>query len=209
MFSIKRRNKTPQPDGIVTSDMARNDKDKLSDGLVPLAPKKNLMDFFRTLPGKIVAAVAVIVIVGIGLWVYAQMAKTDPAAPTTVCKQDILTEASKAINSADPNALNTVAEKIKQLPDYNRDMNCDYVLVQHSLMNGDTSAARDNLKALKDFFTGSYSPYLKVTELTPAQLDQLITNTEETQSQDMQELEQQQEDSSALDSAVDNYKPGQ
>ena len=76
-----------------------------------------------------------------------------------VCKEDIIKKASPAIRDGDISVLREVAENIMTLPNYQGDVNCDYILARYYLITGRADQATDIVDTLEATMTagGTYS----------------------------------------------------
>lgn len=92
-----------------------------------------------------------------------------------VCKADTIQKASESISNYDIPGVRAVAETILTQPNYQGDVNCDYIVARYYLMTGQVQQARDAIDTLEATMTagGTYStvfdpPALRAGDLRPS-----------------------------------------
>ncbi len=101
-----------------------------------------------------------------------------------VCDENLLERSAKAIRyPIDSEALAAIVTDIKKLEDYNRDVNCLYVVLQYNLVTSSPVQARESLNGIKGLYisTVGYSSSFGADTQSPAVLEQMVIALESRQ----------------------------
>lgn len=133
----------------------------------------------KKLWNKWLPIVLLVVLIGVGVTVYVLTNKHGSKKPVTstainpnqVCSDSLLKEASAAINKGDLAILKQDQTKILGTKDYNKDINCLYVVEWIALQTGKTDDASKYLAALNAvYLKQTYSKALSVDKINPTQM---------------------------------------
>jgi hypothetical protein len=127
----------------------------------------------------------------------------------TVCKNDLVRDAAKAINSNNITDTTAAADKVTKLKNHQKDANCQYILVRQAIMVGDYSEAQKQLTQLNKVYNFQYNPGFGDSPLSPDELQQVITDSASNKKDTEAQHEQNQEDQGELDSGADKLVGGQ
>lgn len=132
------------------------------------------------------------------------------AVSSTVCKDSLIKDASNKIQANDRIAMARVSKNIVSLKNYQKDPNCEFILVRSAILREDMPEAKKQLPALRAVYQNeySYSKAFTTRTYTPDELQTLIDGISESQTAASDSLKSNQADISAQDSEADKLAPG-
>lgn len=118
-----------------------------------------------------VGIIVVLCMIGAGIYIAKELffdngtgsngAKSNQAkiTPVTVCSDDVITRASKAIANNNLSALSTMSTEVMSIGQYKSDANCEYIMARYYLASGQADKASDTINQLQRVLSagGAYS----------------------------------------------------
>lgn len=189
---------------VAAETEAANTEPVVVSGAIGTTRPKSVGRMIRRRPQDVVALAAVVLVLVVSsTWVY------NNNRQQTVCSDQLLGGASKAIDAPDWNSVAKYQTEILAKKHYDKDPNCLYLSFRIALMRKDPAAANKylqdlrNLPGLKPGAEPKYSKALTTQIFTLSRAQQLVTDLQQSQKSDQQQSNADQAKQIQMDQQAD------
>lgn len=159
---------------------------------------------------RAVLLIVLMCIVGAGLVAYSltrpakRPVTTNSVKTNQVCSDQLITDASTAINKNDEAALSAYKKQILGLKGYDKDINCVFILERYALMQTNLQDIKKYAAILKPLYgPQNYSNKFTTQVYTPQQIDGVIASLQENNDFQAQQDSSEEAEMMAMDRLQD------